>query len=33
MMRKDFEEVESSKMKKSEKMIRKVVSEGQRSKF
>jgi hypothetical protein len=33
MMRKDFQEVESSKIKESEKMIRKDVSEGQRSKF
>jgi hypothetical protein len=29
MMKKDFQEVESSKMKKSEKMIRIVVSGGQ----
>jgi hypothetical protein len=33
MMRKDFQEVENSKIKKSEKMMRKNVSEGQRSKF
>jgi hypothetical protein len=32
MMRKDFQEVERSKIKKSEKMMRKDVSEGQRSK-
>jgi hypothetical protein len=33
MMKKDFQEVEKSKIKKSEKMMRKDVSGGQRSKF
>jgi hypothetical protein len=33
MMRKYFQEVERSKIKKSQKMMRKDVSEGQRSKF
>jgi hypothetical protein len=33
MMRKYFQEVERSKIKKSEKMMRKDVPEGQRSKF
>jgi CRISPR/Cas system-associated endoribonuclease Cas2 len=33
MMRKDFQEVERSKIKKSEKMMRKDVSRSQRSKF
>jgi hypothetical protein len=32
MMRKDFQMVERSKIKKSEKMMRKYVSEGQSSK-
>jgi hypothetical protein len=32
-MRKDFQDVERSKFKKSEKMMRKDVSGGQRSKF
>ena len=32
MMKKDFQEVERSKIKKSEKMMRKDVSEGQISK-
>ena len=32
-MRKDFQEVERSKIKKSEKMMRKDLSGGQRSKF